>query len=71
MLLFFNGGLDTAGPPSNCQRLIVRDNFTIHGLWPSNYSDPQSKACLKHNDKGALFNLAQFPKELTNNLRKS
>ncbi|PNY02233.1 S7-RNase, partial [Trifolium pratense] len=60
-------------PGSNCKaQLIVRDRFTIHGMWPSNHSDPQPDTCINdRNAKGRSLDPTMLPVELKNNLKRS
>ncbi|GAU44854.1 hypothetical protein TSUD_112280 [Trifolium subterraneum] len=59
-------------PGSNCNTpSIVSNKFTIHGLWPSNHSEPQPNECIKSNAKGGSLDPAKLPTKLITNLMTS
>nr|WRO64823.1 self-incompatibility RNase [Prunus salicina] len=62
-------------PPTNCRVRIKRpcsnprplQFFTIHGLWPSNYSNPTKPS----NCKGSQFNFTKVYPQLKSSLKRS
>ncbi|XP_058771984.1 intracellular ribonuclease LX-like [Vicia villosa] len=56
----------------NCQsNLIVKDNFTIHGLWPSKHSGPQPRNCIPIDSQGETLDIKKILPATFTKLKKS
>ncbi|GAU10946.1 hypothetical protein TSUD_112400 [Trifolium subterraneum] len=52
----------------NCRNTPAHDKFLVHGLWPSNFSDPQPRDCVLSSPQDQVLDMKKLPKNLVKKL---
>ncbi|XP_045805790.1 ribonuclease S-1-like [Trifolium pratense] len=51
-----------------CTKPAAHDKFTVHGIWPSNFKDPQPRDCKLSSSKDQTLDMKNLPRGLVNRL---